>query len=142
MTEEPVLIVPYRDGPYLIRGPVSLRDQTGMEIEAGRRVIALCRCGKSRLRPFCDGSHHLIHFRAPSEREDRTASASAARETVAPEADLSTLDGEILRLRNRLVAVAKLASGPDDDSRVADAARLLAAASTALHGGAVKDGGS
>ena len=34
--------------------------------ERDREVVALCRCGKSRLRPFCDGSHKLVRFRAPS----------------------------------------------------------------------------
>ncbi|MGN6169624.1 MAG: CDGSH iron-sulfur domain-containing protein [Solirubrobacteraceae bacterium] len=31
-----------------------------------RGTIALCRCGKSRIRPFCDGTHQLVRFRAPS----------------------------------------------------------------------------
>jgi CDGSH-type Zn-finger protein len=65
---EPV-ITPYRDGPLLVRGPVRLEDQDGNEIERGRETIALCRCGRSRMRPFCDGSHKLTGFRAPSERE-------------------------------------------------------------------------
>jgi CDGSH-type Zn-finger protein len=64
-----VTITPYRDGPYLLRGPFSLRDQDGLEIENDRRVVALCRCGKSRTRPFCDGTHRLIDFRAPSGLE-------------------------------------------------------------------------
>lgn len=69
MSDEEVSITPYRDGPLIVRGPVVLRDQEGNEIDAGRAPIALCRCGKSRIRPFCDGSHATIHFRAPSERE-------------------------------------------------------------------------
>lgn len=64
-----VEIVPYRDGPYLVRGPVALKDQNGESIDAPRRTIALCRCGKSRIRPFCDGTHRLIRFRASSESE-------------------------------------------------------------------------
>jgi CDGSH-type Zn-finger protein len=67
---EQVVIVPYADGPYLVRGPVVLRDQEGVGIDAGRRTIALCRCGKSRMRPFCDGTHRLIRFQAPSLPED------------------------------------------------------------------------
>jgi CDGSH-type Zn-finger protein len=63
------LITPYRDGPLLVRGEFRLQDQDGNEIEAGRDTIALCRCGKSRMRPFCDGSHKLVAFRAPSTRE-------------------------------------------------------------------------
>jgi CDGSH-type Zn-finger protein len=63
-------ITPYRDGPLLVRGPFRLLDQDGHEIEAGRDTVALCRCGKSRLRPFCDGSHKLVRFRAPSAAEN------------------------------------------------------------------------
>ena len=66
-----VVITPYRDGPLIVRGPVRLADQDGNEIETGRETIALCRCGKSRMRPFCDGSHKLVRFRAPSGREER-----------------------------------------------------------------------
>ena len=65
-----VVITPYRDGPLLVRGPISLRDQDGNEIELDRTPIALCRCGKSRLRPFCDGSHKLVRFQAPSGPEN------------------------------------------------------------------------
>lgn len=63
-------ITPYRDGPLIIRGGFRLVDQDGNEIESGRDTVALCRCGKSRIRPFCDGSHQLVRFRAPSARED------------------------------------------------------------------------
>ena len=59
----------YRDGPLLIRGPVDLLDQDGNPIESDRRTVALCRCGKSRIRPFCDGTHNLIRFRCPSRPE-------------------------------------------------------------------------
>ena len=62
-------ITPYRNGPYLIRGPFTLTDQDGNEIEVGRRVVALCRCGRSRTRPFCDGTHKRIGFEAASGRE-------------------------------------------------------------------------
>ena len=62
-------ITPYRDGPLLVRGPFTLRDQDGEEIESERDVVALCRCGKSRLRPFCDGSHKVVRFQAPSGAE-------------------------------------------------------------------------
>ena len=71
MSDEEVVIVPYRDGPYLVRGPVVLRDQDGREIPLGRRTIALCRCGKSKMRPFCDGTHHVVRFRAASGDERR-----------------------------------------------------------------------
>ena len=71
----PATITPYRDGPLLVRGPFRLQDMYGREIEVGRDTVALCRCGKSRLRPFCDGSHKVVRFTAPTGaergREDR-----------------------------------------------------------------------
>jgi CDGSH-type Zn-finger protein len=59
-------LTPYRDGPYLIRGEFELTDQDGEPINARRGTIALCRCGASRTKPFCDGTHKSIRFRAAS----------------------------------------------------------------------------
>jgi CDGSH-type Zn-finger protein len=53
-----------------VRGPVRIEDQDGSEIVVERDVVALCRCGKSRSRPLCDGSHKLVRFRAPSGLEN------------------------------------------------------------------------
>jgi CDGSH-type Zn-finger protein len=66
---EPVVITPYENGPYLVRGPITLVSQDGEEVELRRRTIALCRCGRSRIRPFCDGTHKLVGFKAGSEPE-------------------------------------------------------------------------
>jgi CDGSH-type Zn-finger protein len=63
-------ITPYRDGPYIVRGNFQITDMEGNTIDARRRTIALCRCGKSQIRPFCDGTHKLIGFQAPGG-EDR-----------------------------------------------------------------------
>jgi CDGSH-type Zn-finger protein len=70
MAREEVVITPYRDGPLLVRGPVRFRDQDGGEIVIERATVALCRCGKSRMRPLCDGTHKLTGFRAASGFED------------------------------------------------------------------------
>lgn len=67
MASEPTKITPYRNGPYLVRGSFVVCDQDGNEIESQRPVIALCRCGKSQIRPFCDGTHKTIGFRSESE---------------------------------------------------------------------------
>lgn len=66
MADSPTKITPYRNGPYLIRGPFVMVDQDGNEIKVERRVVALCRCGRSQIRPFCDGTHKAIGFRADS----------------------------------------------------------------------------
>jgi CDGSH-type Zn-finger protein len=63
------VIVACADGPLLVRGEFTLRTQAGEEIDTRRRTVALCRCGKSAIRPFCDGTHKAIGFRAPSGRE-------------------------------------------------------------------------
>jgi CDGSH-type Zn-finger protein len=65
-------ITAYRDGPYLVSGAFEIRDQEGNPIAVERKTIALCRCGRSSLRPFCDGTHKAIGFRAASGAEDRT----------------------------------------------------------------------
>jgi len=75
MTEPKTRITPYRNGPYLVRGPVTIVDQDGNEIELKRPVIALCRCGRSRIRPFCDGTHKAIGFRAESGLSEEPAPA-------------------------------------------------------------------
>ncbi|MBN1530949.1 MAG: CDGSH iron-sulfur domain-containing protein [Thermoleophilaceae bacterium] len=76
-----VTITPYRDGPLIVRGPVRLQDQHGAEIVVERETIALCRCGRSRIRPLCDGTHKLTYFRAPSELETGRAASSPPRPT-------------------------------------------------------------
>jgi CDGSH-type Zn-finger protein len=65
-----VTITPYRDGPLIVRGPVRLEDMHGEEIVVERGTVALCRCGRSRIRPFCDGTHKLVRFRAPTGAEN------------------------------------------------------------------------
>ncbi len=63
---EAVSITPYRDGPLLVRGAFTLIGLGGEEIPARRGTVALCRCGRSKLRPFCDGTHKLTGFSAPA----------------------------------------------------------------------------
>jgi CDGSH-type Zn-finger protein len=52
----------YPDGPFLVRGPVTIVDGQGREIRVRRRVVALCRCGRSRRQPLCDGTHTAAGF--------------------------------------------------------------------------------
>ncbi|AXO38236.1 CDGSH iron-sulfur domain-containing protein [Micromonospora chalcea] len=62
-------ITPYRDGPLLVRGDFALVTPDGTPIETRRGTVALCRCGKSAIKPFCDGTHKVAGFRAGSDRE-------------------------------------------------------------------------
>ena len=62
-------ITPYEDGPLIVRGDFELQTPDGRRIEPGRGTIALCRCGKSAIKPFCDGTHKVIQFKAGTDRE-------------------------------------------------------------------------
>jgi CDGSH-type Zn-finger protein len=52
------------NGPYLVKGPVLLLDAEGNEFRSERATVALCRCGRSMTKPFCDGTHSKVGFRA------------------------------------------------------------------------------
>jgi CDGSH-type Zn-finger protein len=65
----PARITPYRDGPLLVRGPFIITDQDGNDVDIHQATVALCRCGRSRRKPFCDGTHKAIRFRAGSAPE-------------------------------------------------------------------------
>ncbi|WDZ82532.1 CDGSH iron-sulfur domain-containing protein [Micromonospora cathayae] len=57
-------ITPYPDGPLLVRGDFALVTPDGERIDTRRGTVALCRCGRSGLKPFCDGTHKVTGFRA------------------------------------------------------------------------------
>lgn len=51
------------NGPLLVTGAVTLNDTQGKSYDlGGKETIALCRCGASGNRPFCDGSHKSCGF--------------------------------------------------------------------------------
>lgn len=54
-------ITPAKDGPLLLNGKVTLLSGSGRKAWRGEQV-ALCRCGASDNKPFCDGSHKKIGF--------------------------------------------------------------------------------
>ena len=58
-----VTITAYPDGPLLVRGAAELQNSDGELIEVTRRTVALCRCGLSTIKPFCDGTHKAAGFR-------------------------------------------------------------------------------
>lgn len=62
-----------QNGPYLAKGLEILQDAHGDRLEA-KPVMALCRCGGSANKPFCDGTHQKNSFSGA-----RLADASAAR---------------------------------------------------------------
>ncbi|MDQ6805739.1 MAG: CDGSH iron-sulfur domain-containing protein, partial [Actinomycetota bacterium] len=61
------------DGPYLVTNADNLRDHLGCKLPS-RPQMALCRCGQSAIKPYCDGSHARVGFsdeKSPDRVEDR-----------------------------------------------------------------------
>src|SRR3981081_2589580 len=54
--DDGAVITPYPNGPYIVRGVYRMIDLDGNDIDLPRRTIALCRCGLTGSRPWCDGS--------------------------------------------------------------------------------------
>ena len=59
-----VTIRPMPNGPYIVEGEVDLFDTEGNKITSNKPRLALCRCGASSNKPFCDGTHSVIGFQA------------------------------------------------------------------------------
>ena len=65
---EPIVVRCRENGPLVVQGAVRVVDHLGNEfaVPAGKEFVALCRCGRSGNRPFCDGSHVQVGFAAES----------------------------------------------------------------------------
>ena len=61
--EAETIIEPTKDGPLLIYGNVTIKDSKGT-LTKKANTTAFCRCGASNNKPFCDGSHRKIEFKA------------------------------------------------------------------------------
>lgn len=63
----PAEILPCANGPLLVRGDFEIIGADGVLVDPRRGTIALCRCGASAIKPFCDGSHKLTGFRTDDD---------------------------------------------------------------------------
>lgn len=63
---EPLTIRCRENGPLVIQGTFKIVDHLGQEfaLPANKETYALCRCGHSKNKPFCDGSHRQCGFQA------------------------------------------------------------------------------
>ena len=85
------MITPDENGPPIVRGPFALADEDGREIEVGRQTVALRRCGRSRLRLFCDGSQSLTgNFTAEGGLSEEAARRHRVGVSGAPAAAMTT----------------------------------------------------
>ncbi len=60
----PLVIRCRPNGPLVIEGPVTIIDQHGnaFPLPGNKPLVALCRCGHSANKPFCDGAHKTCGF--------------------------------------------------------------------------------
>jgi CDGSH-type Zn-finger protein/uncharacterized Fe-S cluster protein YjdI len=93
--EEPAaanIVLVSRDGPLYLRGDIEMRDEAGALALRDTRM-ALCRCGRSANKPFCDNAHVAAGFRDPGTVNDPDAVQDAGpgpagdRLAVQPQAD-------------------------------------------------------
>jgi CDGSH-type Zn-finger protein len=61
-----VTITIRKNGPYIVSGTVELKDADG-NVYPAKESMALCRCGASTKKPFCDGTHSKIGFQAAEQ---------------------------------------------------------------------------
>lgn len=66
MSDEILTIRCRENGPLVLPAKFKLVDRLGNEfvLPAGKENVALCRCGQSKIKPFCDGSHRACSFQA------------------------------------------------------------------------------
>ena len=67
-----VIIEVIKNGPYIVRGEAQLKDSDGKGYPVEKRM-ALCRCGASTEKPFCDGTHSKIGFQAAEKAVPESA---------------------------------------------------------------------
>jgi 3-phenylpropionate/trans-cinnamate dioxygenase ferredoxin subunit len=66
----PVKIVVRPNGPYIVQGEFTIVDENGNEMQPLKP--ALCRCGGSVTKPYCDGTHSRIGFQGATAAVQQT----------------------------------------------------------------------
>ena len=69
------------DGPYIVEGLEELSNSKEEDLEISPKT-ALCRCGASENKPYCDGSHKKIGFSSKIEKSDSERQVSSSTSTI------------------------------------------------------------
>jgi CDGSH-type Zn-finger protein len=56
-----------KNGPLIVQGSIDVLDSNGKPMTPPRPSVALCRCGSSANKPFCDGGHNKAGFQSICE---------------------------------------------------------------------------
>jgi CDGSH-type Zn-finger protein len=82
-----VSVTVHTDGPYLVRGSFTILDERGRVVPTTRSTVALCRCGRSRQKPFCDGAHKALRrWSDPEAAQPASCSPDLSRSDERPAA--------------------------------------------------------
>lgn len=57
------------NGPYIVTGSFEVIDADGNVFET-KKAVSLCRCGHSKMKPFCDGTHKRMGFESTPRAND------------------------------------------------------------------------
>jgi CDGSH-type Zn-finger protein len=69
-----------QNGPYLVQGDeVTAVDWNGSAYQVAKRPFYLCRCGASTNKPFCDGTHSKVGFKAAEAAVPGSSDRPAAK---------------------------------------------------------------
>ncbi|MGH8973497.1 MAG: CDGSH iron-sulfur domain-containing protein [Acidimicrobiia bacterium] len=113
-------------GPYLVEGGLEVRNAQGQALDTSARY-ALCRCGGSANKPFCDGTHARIGFEG-TETADRGPIAQRQDHYVGTGVtihDDRTVCAHAGFCTDNLAAVFKLGEEPWIDATAADAETIV-----------------
>lgn len=99
MADEKPTIDVMESAPFIVKGLQNLYDAEGNAIEMEKDVIALCRCGASKNKPFCDGAHREIGFTGENEAGEPTPTREyeGKEVTVVDNTNLCCHAGECVR---------------------------------------------
>ncbi|MHB1286052.1 MAG: CDGSH iron-sulfur domain-containing protein [Leptospirales bacterium] len=62
---EKVQVKCIKNGPYEVQGTLTIVDANGKTVSSmENKTYHLCRCGGSKIKPMCDGTHERIHFQS------------------------------------------------------------------------------
>jgi CDGSH-type Zn-finger protein len=84
--DQPLTIRLRENGPLVVHGPFRLVNHRGEEIAlpSDKPLVALCRCGQSANKPFCDGSHKRCDFQGDSPQGKSPQGESPQGESISP----------------------------------------------------------
>lgn len=132
----PVAVSPVEDGPLWVTGGVKITRSDGIELEARNRVT-LCRCGQSKNKPLCDGTHFEVGFEAKAAPQMQLVEIAGGRvrgvarrivvgvgDTTGPE--VSAMAGLIAEAASAKVKVVHVGDdGGEAEALLSDAAKFL-----------------